>query len=125
MSQVVLVVDDDPIIRNLIREILQELDMRVEEASNGVEALILFQTRGPQYFCAAILDLMIPQMNGADLVKQLKALNPNLITILCSGLPHILVGRGKENNHGFNAIINKPFTIEQFKTVFLRTLMDA
>lgn len=62
----VLVVDDDPITRNLIAAQLVQMQRRVEEAADGVEAWELLRSRA---FDLAIVDLGMPHMNGYELIQ--------------------------------------------------------
>jgi len=67
-----LIVDDEPVARQVLREELEQLD-RVEivsEASNGVEALTEIRQKKPDL---VLLDLQMPEMGGFDVVRNLKA----------------------------------------------------
>lgn len=66
----VLVVDDDPVARLLVRTILEGQGLQVEEVSGGQEALALLE--GEQRFAAMVLDLMMPGMNGRDLLREVR-----------------------------------------------------
>ncbi len=68
-AQTVLVVDDDPEIRNLTKEILEEAGMQVRCAQNGLEALASFEEVIPDLI---LLDLMMPLMDGFETVHRLK-----------------------------------------------------
>jgi len=59
----VLVVDDDPYIRDVIAELLEDEGYAVARAANGAEALDILHHR-PAPPCVILLDLMMPQMNG-------------------------------------------------------------
>jgi len=66
----ILVVDDYPQIRNLIREALEnEGDYEVNEAENGLEALNLLKKRT---YDIVISDVMMPIMGGTDLLESIK-----------------------------------------------------
>jgi CheY-like chemotaxis protein len=121
----VLIVEDDAILRALMGEVLKSMDMRPIEAGNGVEGLIRFKSEGPHTFSAVLIDMMLPQMNGAELIQQMRLAKPDLIAILCSGFPGISHDRKTWEEMGFNGVILKPFSREEFKTQFLRALMDA
>jgi signal transduction histidine kinase/CheY-like chemotaxis protein len=66
----VLVVDDDPATLNLLAKILAKDGYRVISAGNGVEALALARQHKPQ---AITLDVLMPQMDGWETLKELKA----------------------------------------------------
>ena len=75
----ILVAEDNETFRELVREVFSDHGYRVSEASNGVEALALME-RYP--FDLAIVDLEMPQMNGLDLTKHIKAKKPGFPVIM-------------------------------------------
>ena len=82
----ILVVDDHPIIRKGLKQIIEETyDLIVEEeASNGYEVLEKIQKKN---FDVIILDLAIPGINGLDVLKQLKKIKPELPVLILSMYP--------------------------------------
>ena len=68
-SPTVLVVDDDPGIRESVTEVLSAEGYRVLEAPDGEEALVLLD--GLEERCVVLLDLAMPRMNGLELLKEL------------------------------------------------------
>jgi len=78
----VLVVDDDPGIRNLLREYLAPRAHEVETAENGRTALALAREWTPD---AVVLDLDLPDMRGIEVLEQLKAGNPLLPVVILTG----------------------------------------
>jgi len=66
----VLVVDDEPAIRNLERVILKSAGYQVLTAANGVEALDLLERNHPSI---VVLDMQMPVMDGRSLFKELAA----------------------------------------------------
>lgn len=69
-SKRILMVDDDPRIREFGEEVLTDCGYEVVTASNGQEALHHLRE---QHFDAALVDLKLPDMNGADLLRQMQA----------------------------------------------------
>ncbi len=65
----IMVVDDDPHIRELVRVFLRNEGFEVVEAENGVEALKKMESPGADL---VILDIMMPQMDGWELCRQLR-----------------------------------------------------
>ncbi|WP_239614567.1 response regulator transcription factor [Cohnella mopanensis] len=65
----ILVVDDDPHIRELVKVFLQQEGLEVLEATNGVHALQLLETTTADL---VILDIMMPQMDGWELCRELR-----------------------------------------------------
>ena len=70
MSALILVVEDEDSIRESVSELLADEGYRVEQAANGVEALAKLQRETPQL---VILDLWMPVMTGADVLKKMRA----------------------------------------------------
>ena len=66
----VLLVEDDPAVRELMRRMLEREGYGVEEASNGVEGLAALERVAPML---VLLDLMMPEMDGFEFVRQLRA----------------------------------------------------
>lgn len=66
----VLLVEDEPVIRELVRSLLTESDCEVETASNGLEGLKLART---QPFDLILLDVVLPQLDGISVCRMLKA----------------------------------------------------
>jgi DNA-binding NtrC family response regulator len=75
LRECILIVDDERSYRTLIKSVLVEAGFEVAEAADGKEALTIFKKRP----CAlALLDLMMPHMDGKELMKRLKALDAEL-----------------------------------------------
>jgi len=66
----ILLVEDEPVIRELVKSMLTEGEVTVEVASNGVEGLRLAKS---QTFQLILLDVVLPQMDGITLCRLLKA----------------------------------------------------
>lgn len=123
-GKLVLVVDDNAEIRELISASLLQMSMVPVQAQDGVHALLEFRERGPLNFIGAIIDLMMPNLDGVTVIQELKKENPKLVSILCTGYPAML-GKNQQQAKGFDAVLEKPFDFEKFKTVFFRAIMDA
>ncbi len=80
----ILVVDDEPIVRESIRDWLKDAGYLVETAETGEEALRLLAVRE---FSAMVLDLRLPGMTGLAVLKEAKASRPQLKTIVITAYP--------------------------------------
>ncbi|MBM4208238.1 MAG: diguanylate cyclase [Gammaproteobacteria bacterium] len=101
----ILIVDDDPIIRVVVRTALEAIGLKATEAASCEEGLALFQQHGAD---AILLDVMMPDgMDGFEAYEKFRASN-NLIPILMmTGLENLeLINRGFEV--GATDFINKP-----------------
>lgn len=68
--QRVLLVEDDGELRKYLQRVLSEQDWKIETAPDGVEALALFDQQAPDL---AIVDLMLPRMDGITLISEIRA----------------------------------------------------
>lgn len=85
MTDYVLVVDDHPDVRHLIKDVLETMRIPAREAVNGEQALAIVDQQLPS---AIVLDLMMPVMNGFTLLTQLYNRRPGrtIPVILLSGV---------------------------------------
>ncbi len=84
-KQKILLVDDDPAIRQILVRLLTEEDFVVLSAANGVEALVLSASAK---FDLVLLDLNMPVKNGWETFEQMSATNPLLPIILITARPN-------------------------------------
>ncbi len=80
----ILLVEDEDMLRGLIRELLEIKGFSVIEASQGVEALELMRAGG-RTIDLVLTDVVMPQMSGAELVELLKKDQPGLKVVFMSG----------------------------------------
>jgi CheY-like chemotaxis protein len=98
----ILIVDDEPSIRFLLRMILEVAGHQVAEAPNGVEAIEQIERR---QFDLVATDFMMPRMNGGELIARLRR-DP-----ATAGIPIILVSSSpsSERRTSADAFFGKPF----------------
>jgi two-component system alkaline phosphatase synthesis response regulator PhoP len=85
----VLVVDDDPSIVNILSFSMKKSGYQVDEATNGINAVELLLNNS---YDAAIIDAIMPKMNGAEVCKFMKAaISLNTYIIGISGYPDSLM----------------------------------
>ena len=115
MNKRVLIVDDDPMIRNLVQAILESAGFTVTAADDGPKAVeILDSEPRPISFKLVILDVMMPGMNGLDVLTRMKLHQHT------QGIPVImLTGEDKPEDLmngyavGADYYMTKPFTRQQ------------
>lgn len=83
----ILVVDDEAIVRESIRDWLKDAGYQVSVAKSGEEALKMIQK---QDFGVMILDLRLPGINGIDVLKRAKTLKPDIKSIVITAYPTML-----------------------------------
>ncbi len=84
---VVLVVDDERALRDLLVIALKRRGYRPRQAANGVRALAIARK---EKIDAAILDLVMPGMNGIELLERLKREQPKMAAVMTTGVPAAL-----------------------------------
>lgn len=120
----ILVVDDEKMIRNVLRKMLEHLGYRAEFASSGEKAIELYiramECNAP--FHAVILDLTIPcGMGGKETVGELLRIDPGVRAIASSGYSNDPV-MSDHKNFGFKGVISKPYSIEELSNILHRTI---
>ena len=106
----ILIVDDAAFMRMMIKDILTKNGYEVvAEAANGVEAVELYKSHQPDL---VTMDITMPEMDGIEAVKQIKAVNPAAKVIMCSAM-------GQQSmvmdviKAGANDFIVKPFQADR------------
>jgi len=98
----ILLVDDNHDGLLVRRSLLEELGYRVQIATNGEDALTLFETHP---FEVVVSDYRMPRMNGVELIHRLRVLNPNVRVVLLSGFVEAL--GLNEDNTGADIVLVK------------------
>ncbi|GJL62908.1 MAG: hypothetical protein NPIRA04_15620 [Nitrospirales bacterium] len=112
MAERVLVVDDDRGVREALAEYLETLEYSVTTAENGVDALKKYQHDNIDIILA---DLIMPDMDGMELLKRIRELNDDIIYLMITGHPSISTAVGSISL-GADDYITKPFHLEEVKT---------
>lgn len=106
----ILLVEDALEVRESIKDALEEAGFAVNEAPDGVVALALLENHA---FDLMITDLWMPNMDGLDLLKRLRAINPKLPVIAISGgAPRrapIDYSVALADTFGADRVLHKPF----------------
>ncbi len=104
----VLIVDDEPELLETISERLENHGFSVDTAGNGLQALEVLEK---QTFDAIVLDMMMPEMDGIETLKRIRAKHPEMQVILLTG--HATVQKGVEAvKLGAMDFLEKPAEIE-------------
>jgi signal transduction histidine kinase len=113
----ILLVEDEEIVRELVREILVGEGYDVLVATNGEEALRISSTRP---FDLLVTDIVMPKMSGKELAARLRRSRPDLRIVCMSGYAYDAVGGdGLTPGDGF---IQKPFSARELATTVRATL---
>lgn len=109
----ILVVEDEDSIRELIVLNLQMAEYEVEQAANAEDALELF-TQTPDSYSCAILDIMLPGMNGFTLCENIRAAS-QIVGIVMLSAKSLEADKITALSIGADDYITKPFSISELK----------
>jgi len=107
-NEVVLVVEDEDIVRLLVVEVLRDLGYRALEASDGPAGLRILQS--PQRIDLLVTDIGLPELNGRQLADAARAKRPDLKVLFMTGYAESAAS-GDFLDKGMH-IVSKPFTME-------------
>ena len=122
-SETILLVEDEDGVRTVAQRALESCGYRVLTARDGLDALARFRGHiGP--IDLVITDVVMPFLNGPELVERLKRLRPNLTTIFVSGYTDSVLVREGVADGSAVTYLDKPFTAESL-TELVREVLDG
>ncbi len=113
----VLILDDEPMILNILKKILEKLNFTPILASTGAQAIELLKElrTKKQTVKFAILDINVPgEYNGIETLAKLREIDSNLLAIASSGYTNNDL-LSNPSNYGFNAMLPKPYTSKDLR----------
>jgi CheY-like chemotaxis protein len=113
-TDLVLIVDDDDMVRRATGEAIKYLGYNAVEASTGRMAIDLVRAR-PDRFSVVLLDLVMPELTGAETFRELQKIRDDLPVIVCTGYAadgHIDAAMRRK----IAGLVQKPFTPERLKS---------
>ncbi len=113
----ILLADDQQGVRTAIKFLLQIDEHQVTEATNGKEALALFQK---DRFDLVITDYAMPEMAGNELAINIRKEAPLQPIIMITAYTRQL----RENDSPVNAVLNKPFSFVDLRQIMARLLVE-
>jgi two-component system cell cycle sensor histidine kinase/response regulator CckA len=122
----ILIMDDKSFVRNAAVKALTLFGYEVKGSADGDEAVSLYKEalNEGKPFDVVILDLTIPGgMGGEDTLKKLREVNPKVKAIVSSGYSEDPV-MSEYKNHGFNAVVSKPYQYEDLCEVIRKVIEE-
>ncbi|EDY16229.1 histidine kinase [Chthoniobacter flavus Ellin428] len=114
----ILVVEDEPLVREVISVYLAEDQHDVTTAENGRVGLEKFKEGT---FDLVMTDRAMPEMNGDQLAIEIKKLRPEQPIILLTGFGDLMAGSG-EQPQGVDLVVSKPFTLATLRNAMVEVL---
>jgi CheY-like chemotaxis protein len=117
----ILVVDDDALLRETLKVVLESVGHDVQLATNGVEALRIVESYKPDL---VLTDIIMPEMEGIELIRAVRKIHPSTPVIAISG-------GGRTGNADFlrvaktfgaAAIMQKPFEMDALLNIVQTSL---
>jgi DNA-binding response OmpR family regulator len=109
-----LIVEDDPAIRRLVGKLLQRRGIDIDIANDGKQAIE--KIRGGAY-SVLILDLMVPEVNGFEIIDFVKQNRITTPVVVVSAVSHQALT--KLDRDVVKLVISKPFDVEEFTTAIV------
>lgn len=117
-----MLVEDEYLVNDLTKQILERAGYRVLSALNGKEALSLFRKEMDR-ISLVILDLIMPEMGGRECLEELRKLDPSVKVLITSG--HLVLETEREDiGSAAKGFVNKPYTMKQILTA-VREVLDS
>lgn len=108
----ILVVDDEPVIRELITDILTDEGYSVITAVGGQDALNTLSV--PNEIVLLFTDIMMPEMDGIELIREARKVAPSLIPIVMTGYATLETARAAVKEGAYDYVL-KPFSLSEIK----------
>lgn len=112
----VLIVEDNEINMEIFTELLSMTGIKIESASNGLEAYNMFSKNEDYYYDLILMDIKMPVMDGYEATKRIRDINSEYsknITIIALSANAFLEDIKSSLNHGMNNHISKPLDMNQ------------
>ncbi len=121
-TETILLVDDEPMVLGITRELLQCLGYQVLAVGDGQEAIAVYQER-MDGIDLVLLDMILPGISGEQVFDHLQRMNPAVRVILSSG--YSIEGQAQQiMERGCRGFLQKPFKVEQLSHK-IREVLDS
>lgn len=118
MKKKALVIEDNGLVSETIKAMLEFLEFQVDLAdsgTDGIEKYVDAKNTG-QPFDVVFVDLVLPEMHGSMIIKELKNIDPQVNAVISSGYSEDPSIRDYKNL-GFKGVLNKPYTLDELRNV--------
>jgi PAS domain S-box-containing protein len=123
LSGLVLIVDDDEMVRDLAERMVRKMGLETLKAADGIEAATLYRQHASE-IVVVILDLTMPRMDGVATYVALRQVKRDVKVILCSGFSQTEAMR-HFGGQGLAGFIQKPYDLDALRAEVRRVVRGA
>ena len=120
-SEGILLVDDEKVIVDVMKTMLESLGYNVTAGTSSIEALEAFKN-DPDRFNLVITDMTMPNMTGKELAGEVRAVRAGMPVILCTGYSE-QINKNEAEAMGINAFLMKPIVMSRMANT-IREVLD-
>ena len=121
-NETILFVDDEELLADLGKRLLQHLGYEVSVRTSSVEALKAFRAQ-PDKFDLVITDMAMPNMSGEKLAKEIMKIRAGIPIVLCTGYSELMT-EGKAEEMGIRGFVMKPLVLRELAKI-VRAALDG
>jgi CheY-like chemotaxis protein len=115
-----LVVEDEPLVRRYLKELLLSANAEVKACRNADEALTLFR-QSPHAYSLIVTDHTMPGMSGTEMLRVMRKLNPEVPVVLFSGYADVVSELEREELN-ITDVLLKPLMGDELEAAIARAL---
>lgn len=122
-SETILIVDDEPMVRDLCARLIRAFGFQPLTAVDGLEAVEIVRDH-PGMIACILLDLAMPRKSGPDALRDIRAIEPEVPVIICTGYADDAsqAGLAEQRIEGF---LHKPYTVDELRQAIHKALAGA
>jgi DNA-binding NtrC family response regulator len=109
MTEQILVIDDEEVMRDVLGTLLTQAGFRVTLAKDGAEGLAVARKHS---FDAAIVDVMLPEVGGLEVLEEIKRIDPDLVVLMITAFASVETALSAMKKGAFD-YVTKPFKHEE------------
>lgn len=116
----ILVIDDSPVIREMLIEILSDEGFQVDTAVDGIKGTALVKKND---YLVIICDVHMPRQNGLETVREIISIKPDSRIIMTDSLPDKMAGSA--TREGALCCLQKPFDVTELRNLINQVIIDG
>lgn len=109
----ILFIDDEHLLREVMYELLMHMGYEAKVVESGGEAIETF-AENPENYDLVLTDLMMPDMTGDRIAKEIKSIRPNVPVVVMTATPETL-SLSRVKTAGISRVLAKPLTVAELR----------